>query len=440
MKTAMCLLALAAGAAGSSWCATMPMPPAKAEHLLLGSRGGGEFRGTFRDFSLFRTAAPPAGCVPMATDAAAGLWVVEFRSAEEKRRELAKATRNGLTILFDTNTSAVIGGGEDVPDTLGYDACGAEKAATIVSVSPHAVKVQSPMDEKTAEYRKKSSLKTNPAVEEVLRMITARDMADVISHLESYNSRNSYTGSDLVEATQWLADQYTAAGFNVTRPSFRDDMSPQVVAEFKGQGPDAGVVVIGAHSDSRSTRSSDATQRAPGADDNGSGTAALVLIARAIKASGIRLRHTIQLMSFTGEEQGLLGSRALAAQYRAEGVNVVAMVNGDMLGYRLPGKPIELAFMDRNANLEWTAWSREIIGQYIPGLPTGFSGACCSDQQSFHENGFPSIGLFEHPGSFVEYPQYHTSDDLLRYLDQEQLMLESKGMAASAVIFAQPLD
>ena len=55
--------------------------------------------------------------------------------------------------------------------------------------------------------------------------------------------------------------------------------------------------------------------RAPGADDDGSGTTAILAIARAIGKSGILFKSNVELCLFSGEEQGLLGSRAYARQY-----------------------------------------------------------------------------------------------------------------------------
>jgi Zn-dependent M28 family amino/carboxypeptidase len=62
-----------------------------------------------------------------------------------------------------------------------------------------------------------------------------------------------------------------------------------------------------------------------GADDNGSGSASVLEFARVISESGATFAHTLRLCLFTGEEQGLIGSRALAAQYANEGLDVIAM-------------------------------------------------------------------------------------------------------------------
>jgi Zn-dependent M28 family amino/carboxypeptidase len=68
-------------------------------------------------------------------------------------------------------------------------------------------------------------------------------------------------------------------------------------------------VLISAHYDSRGSFGS---TRAPGGDDDGSGTIAILAIARAIAKNEIAFNKNVQLCAFAGEEQGLLGSRAYA--------------------------------------------------------------------------------------------------------------------------------
>ena len=69
------------------------------------------------------------------------------------------------------------------------------------------------------------------------------------------------------------------------------------------------IVLLSAHYDSRGSFGS---TRAPGGNDDGSGTIALLSIARAIAKNSISLKKNVQLCAFAGEEQGLLGSRAYA--------------------------------------------------------------------------------------------------------------------------------
>lgn len=120
-------------------------------------------------------------------------------------------------------------------------------------------------------------------------------------------------------------------------------------------------VLLSAHYDSRGSFGS---TRAPGGDDDGSGTVALLAIARTIKRTGLTFQKNVQLCAFAGEEQGLLGSRAYASQsalllnswlymlicsteeLREQQANLTLMVQADMLAYHKAGEPPQLGLPD----------------------------------------------------------------------------------------------
>lgn len=235
-----------------------------------------------------------------------------------------------------------------------------------------------------------------------------------------------------------MEERLKSYGATVVRHKFQDDMVAQVIATIPGVKDPSKIIVAGAHYDSRGTERNSPTQRAPGADDNGSGSSAVVEIARLLFENKIQLAHTLKLMLFTGEEQGLVGSRAIAREMAEKGENVVAMFNADMIGYSQPEEGIILGFMDRYADLDLTDIAIQTTNTYVPSLRIAYTQACCSDQQSFYENGFPSVAFFETPTAAVVYPQYHKSDDLLQYLNLEQIKLEAQSLLASVLLFADP--
>ncbi|OKL40793.1 M28 family metallopeptidase [Pontibacter flavimaris] len=104
-----------------------------------------------------------------------------------------------------------------------------------------------------------------------------------------------------------------------------------VMATLKGTDPnDDRVLIISGHMDSRNTDIMDAKGKAPGANDDGSGVAAVMELAR-IMASR-QFPATIIFVAVTGEEQGLLGARHLAEKAKAQNWNLIAMLNNDMIG------------------------------------------------------------------------------------------------------------
>ena len=90
------------------------------------------------------------------------------------------------------------------------------------------------------------------------------------------------------------------------------------------------VVIISGHIDSRVTEVMDFTKDSPGANDDGSGTAAVMEAARVL--SRHKFPATIVYAVLSGEEQGLLGGKILADHAKAQGWNVVANLNNDIIG------------------------------------------------------------------------------------------------------------
>jgi len=104
-----------------------------------------------------------------------------------------------------------------------------------------------------------------------------------------------------------------------------------VVAKLKGTDPqDDRVILISAHLDSRATLPEDNKSFAPGANDDGSGIAALLELVRIL--SQHKFPASILFIAFTGEEQGSYGAEFMAEKAKEEKWNIIAMLNNDMIG------------------------------------------------------------------------------------------------------------
>ncbi|MDP3452655.1 MAG: M20/M25/M40 family metallo-hydrolase [Bacteroidales bacterium] len=103
-----------------------------------------------------------------------------------------------------------------------------------------------------------------------------------------------------------------------------------IVVTIKGSDPDNKVIALLAHYDSRVDDNSDSTSFAPGANDNGSGVAALLEISRILSAE--RLPATVKVIFLSGEEHGLLGAAHMAKLAKSENWNLIAVLNNDMIG------------------------------------------------------------------------------------------------------------
>jgi hypothetical protein len=289
-----------------------------------------------------------------------------------------------------------------------------------------------------AKFASSKSVSPDP---NIVKLISGANFENVKSnniHLSNYFTRLA-TSTEVLKAQDWLADTLKSLGLKVTTTSFRPGFSNNVIAELPGQSDPTKIVVLGAHYDSRSTAISDPNMRAPGADDNGSGSAAVLEIARAFANSGISFKHTIRFCFWSGEEQGLYGSRDYAAKAKATNENIIAALNADMIGYRKPGSPLLVALVTR-LTTEWLTDAVQALTEtYVPELTIGYTSACCSDQQSFIENGYPGMSFFETTGAAVSYPHYHKSTDLPQYVDYDQVGLITKAATAALASFAEPL-
>ncbi|KAH9916266.1 Zn-dependent exopeptidase [Epithele typhae] len=221
-------------------------------------------------------------------------------------------------------------------------------------------------------------------------------------------------------AAAWIKRQIEATGATCALKHYKENFAPNVICEYPASAPGTSnaLVVLGAHYDSRGSFGS---VRAPGANDDGSGTGALLTIARAVARRGVAFRGRVQLCAFAGEEQGLVGSRAYAdpvvltygAAARSlarRGANVTMMIQADMVGYHAPGEPAQLGLSNPGfeGSPEVVAILERTAALYSPSSKLG---TCEPDHVSFYEVGFPSSILAERIGWFND-PAYHDSTDL----------------------------
>jgi Zn-dependent M28 family amino/carboxypeptidase len=220
-------------------------------------------------------------------------------------------------------------------------------------------------------------------------------------------SRHSFSGGSRV-AADWIKARFEETGATCELRPFLAGFAPNVVCKYKATTDTSATVLISGHYDSRGSFGS---SRAPGGNDDGTGTISIIGIARRIKHLGLTFRSNVELVAFAGEEQGLLGSKAYARELRAQGANVTVMIQADMLGYHAPGEPAQLGLPMEIGTPEVTELVAKVAGIYSPELTVGYTAACCSDHQSFHEQGFPATQVFERAGPIVD-PMYHNSGDL----------------------------
>jgi hypothetical protein len=130
-------------------------------------------------------------------------------------------------------------------------------------------------------------------------------------------------------------EEYVVGGEGQRIP--KETKLKNVVASLKGTDPsDDRILVVSAHLDTRAALDNDFTSYAPGADDDGSGIAAILEMVRIM--SPVKFPATIVFMAVSGEEHGLYGAKHMAAKAKKENWNIIAMLNNDMIGNSISGE------------------------------------------------------------------------------------------------------
>jgi carboxypeptidase Q len=186
-----------------------------------------------------------------------------------------------------------------------------------------------------------------------------------------------------------------------------------VIAEIPGTVHPEEVIVVGGHLDS--------WDLATGATDNGLGSFSILDLARALQAHSVRPERTVRFVLFMGEEQGLLGSRALVQHYRSTGEleRVKCMINLDM-----SGNPRGFGVGGPEG---WGQLVSEVCARIRTVDSTGFAGGTKeviwlhSDHQPFVMAGVPIIYPLSDLGSHV-YGCYHSSCDDIHLVDPQAMV------------------
>ncbi|KNC47450.1 peptidase M28 [Thecamonas trahens ATCC 50062] len=254
----------------------------------------------------------------------------------------------------------------------------------------------------------------NPIISTLAARVSPTNIRSTLEYItgvtSSITTRNSLSlGAE--EAATWLRTQLETLGYDVEVQHFKSGYAPNVIGTLPGRFETTSVVV-GAHYDSRSKDLYSKTNPAPGADDNGSGTASMLELARVLATSGVNYDYTVRIGFWAGEEQGLLGSKAYAKKCRDADLDIIAYINSDMVAYRPSANAVQLALMERDSSTLLNDALFAIMELYEPSLRTCFSPACCSDHASFNGQGYLATGVFENCGPILD-PMYHNQGDVV---------------------------
>ncbi len=266
--------------------------------------------------------------------------------------------------------------------------------------------------------------------------------------------RNLARYAQLVNAAQYIENGLARSGGKMRRDSYeiQGKRCDNIESELAGSSPD--IVLIGAHYDS--------VFGSPGANDNGSGVAALLALAR--RFAGTHHARTLRFVAFVNEEPhyfqtSQMGSFVYAARCRERGDPIEAMISLETIGYysdeagsqKYPAPGLGFVyprtgnFIGFVGNVGSRSLLRDAIGEFrrhaqIPSeggaLPAMIPGVGWSDQWSFWQHGYPGIMVTD--TAPFRYPYYHSAGDTPEKLDYDSMTRVVLGMEAVIQHLANP--
>jgi hypothetical protein len=197
----------------------------------------------------------------------------------------------------------------------------------------------------------------NPTIRNIVREIDARNIERMIRQLVAFGTRNTNSEQNnpqrgIGAARDWLYAEMlriaesSGGRMTVEKQSYDQPKAARVpepitvtnvVATLRGTQPESAgrMYVVSGHYDSMCGNPSDGKCDAPGANDDASGTAAVVEMARVM--AKYKFEATIVFMAVAGEEQSLLGSTHFAEEAKKKNMNIDAMFTNDIIGNTLGG-------------------------------------------------------------------------------------------------------
>jgi len=272
--------------------------------------------------------------------------------------------------------------------------------------------------------------------------------------------RNTETPQALEHAARYIEAALAEQGYAVRRQQYQaaGHQVRNIEASVSNPGrtdPPERLFIVGAHYDS--------ARGSPGADDNGSGAAAVLELARLLKTVRLSRGTALMFVFFVNEEPPYflgqdMGSMRHAAALRAHGRTVEAALMLDAVGYyvSVPGTQRDPAGLEQHypstgnfiafaGTLEAAALVRNTLAAFraasdfpAEGMaaPAYVEGVTLSDHTAYNRNGYPAIMVTD--TAFLRYPYYHTAQDTPDKLDYASMARVVTGLARTIEALAAP--
>jgi Zn-dependent M28 family amino/carboxypeptidase len=285
-----------------------------------------------------------------------------------------------------------------------------------------------------------------PPPDERLLTIAAELRRHVTKLAEEIGERNiRYRPRELALTADYVEAELSSAGYEVQRQEYAVDGTTyaNLEVELPGTSKASDIVIIGAHYDS--------VPNCPAANDNGSGVAALLSLARTF--AGSKSARTLRFVAFVNEEAPYahtpqMGSWVYARRCRQRGENVTAMLSLETIGYytdepksqRYPPAlgwfyPSTGDFIAFVGNTRYGELVRDVMRAFRKSepfpcqggaMPEAISDIGRSDHWPFWREGYPALMVTD--TAPFRYPHYHTPEDTVDKIDFERTARVVRGL------------
>lgn len=283
------------------------------------------------------------------------------------------------------------------------------------------------------------SLSVDKSINSIVSSVSRNNIEKWITDLASFHTR--HTKSKYIDdVANWLKqelDKISQTNINFHNYKESGYKLKNIICQKTGSLSNK-VILVCAHYDSRMEDLEDMNSRAPGADDNASGVAVILEIARLIL--NLSLEKTIQLAFFSGEEQGLWGSKNYAKQLKDNNVNLHRLINLDMVGCPPANgkntvtieRDMGNAVLTNDKDSQTFAAMMEQMALDYTNLDVMLGPIYDSDYMPFEALGYVTVGGYD-GGATDENTHYHSITDEVSFVDMDYVVSISKMVLATVL-------
>jgi hypothetical protein len=239
-----------------------------------------------------------------------------------------------------------------------------------------------------------------------LKEVSIDSVRSIMQRMQDFRTRYCMAPNrDTV--VRWVSNKFISMGYtDVTLDSFQfwGTWQKNIIVSIKGTQDPSPNIIFGAHYDSWAFPDS---TNAPGADDNASGIAAIMELARVLKMINYQSKLSLKFIAFGVEEKGEIGSTVYARKAKSGGMNISLMVNHDIIAY--PSPPYNTFRVNCYPGSEYIYDQVKPTLEKYTTLTPLIGNLQISDHASFGREGYPAIFLEETEIS----PLLHSANDIV---------------------------